>query len=106
MVLTSFVELDGAATFVFMSALGVLTCCTQLQRCSRTEAVAAVAASMSQDFAGYFSYKRRRGVTRCAQTTFSYKREREREVCYRGGQAIALERVTCPSFSSHIMRTR
>jgi hypothetical protein len=31
---------------------------------------------------------------------------REREVCYRGGQAIALERVTCPSFSSHIMRTR
>jgi hypothetical protein len=33
-------------------------------------------------------------------------KKREREVCYRGGQAIALERVTCPSFSSHIMRTR
>jgi hypothetical protein len=32
--------------------------------------------------------------------------EEEEEVCYRGGQAIALERVTCPSFSSHIMRTR
>jgi hypothetical protein len=34
MVLTTFVELDVAALFVFLSALGVLTflaCCTQLQ---------------------------------------------------------------------------
>ena len=33
-------------------------------------------------------------------------KKKEEEVCYRGGQAIALERVTCPSFSSRIMRTR
>jgi hypothetical protein len=62
MVLTRFVELDVAAMFVFMSALGVLifrACGTQLHvySCSRTEKVAAVAATMSQDFPGYFSYK-------------------------------------------------
>jgi hypothetical protein len=42
----------------------------------------------------------------CPASSFPAVAEKEREVCYRGGQAIALERVTCPSFSSHIMRTR
>jgi hypothetical protein len=59
MVLTRFVELVGAATLFSCLPWGSLRSlhAAPSYSCSRTEAVAAVAARMSQDFPGYLSYK-------------------------------------------------